>query len=90
MPEAITGNQEFEAILAVILFEALDRPENAMNMRLNSTAIDVHHEGKENLIMLVSPITRIGEVKKVKAKSVVMGIGGWVVKKNYSDLPQHL
>ena len=92
IPEAITGNEEFEAILSNnINFKALDRLENSINIRLNSTAIDVHHEGKEKRSDYVS-ITyyQNGQVKKVKAKSVVMGIGGWVAKKIIPDLPKHL
>jgi len=39
-------NKNFESILYNdIDFKALDRPENPISMRLNSTAIDIQHEG---------------------------------------------
>jgi spermidine dehydrogenase len=92
IPEAITGDKEFEAILYNdINFEALDRPENAMNIRLNSTAIAVQHEGKVEASEYVNvTYYQDGKVKKVKAKSVVMGIGGWVAQKIIPDLPEPL
>ena len=92
MPEAITGDKEFEAILYNdIDFEAIDRPENAMNIRLNATAIAVQHEGEAEASEYVNvTYYQDGQVKKVKAKSVVMGIGGWVAQKIIPDLPEPL
>ena len=92
MPEAITGDKEFEAILYNnINFEAIDRPENAMNMRLNSTAIAVQHNGEAEASEYVNvTYYQDGQVKKIKAKSVVMGIGGWVAQKIIPDLPEPL
>jgi len=92
IPEAITGDKEFEAILYNdINFEAIDRPENAINIRLNSTAIAVQHEGEAEASEYVNvTYYQDGKVKKVKAKSVVMGIGGWVAQKIIPDLPEPL
>ena len=89
MPEAITGDKEFEAILYNdIDFEAIDRPENAMNMRLNSTAIAVQHDGEADASEYVNvTYYQDGQVKKIKAKSVVIGIGGWVAQKIIPNLP---
>ena len=90
MPEAITGNKEFESILYNdINFEAIDQSENSMNMRLNSTAIAVQHEGEAKGSEYVNvAYYQDGKVKNVKAKSVVMGIGGWVAQKIIPDLPE--
>ena len=90
MPEAITGDKEFEAILNNdIDFEAIDRPENAMSIRLNATVIAVQHEGEAEASEYVNvTYYQDGQVKKVKAKSVVMGIGGWVARKIIPDLPE--
>jgi len=92
IPEAIKGGNEFESILYNdINFKALDRAENSMNIRLNSTAIAVQHEGDSESSDFVN-ITyyQDGKVKKVRAKSVVMGIGGWVAQRIIPDLPRSL
>jgi len=92
IPEAIKGDNEFESILYNdINFKALDRAENSMNIRLNSTAIAVQHEGDSESSDFVN-ITyyQDGKVKKVRAKSVVMGIGGWVAQRIIPDLPKSL
>ena len=92
IPEAIKGGNEFESILYNdINFNALDRAENSMNIRLNSTAIAVQHEGDSESSEFVN-ITyyQDGKVKKVRAKSVVMGIGGWVAQRIIPDLPESL
>jgi len=90
MPDAITGGKEFEAILYNdIDFKALDRPENSISIRLNSTAIAVQHVGEADTSEYVN-ITyhQNGKVKNIKSKSVVMGIGGWVAQKIIPDLPE--
>ena len=46
MPAAITGGNSFEEIINNgVNFSALDRPENPLGIRLNSTVIDVCHDG---------------------------------------------
>ena len=90
IPKAIKGRKKFESILYNdIDFKALDRPENPISMRLNSTAIDIQHEGdaKESDHVNVT-YYQDGKVKRIKARSVVMGIGGWVAQKIISDLPK--
>jgi spermidine dehydrogenase len=89
LPDAIEGKKDFEDIMFnAINFEALDRPENPLNIRLNSTAIDVRHEGDADTADHVQvTYAENGKVKRVKAKTVVVSIGGWVAKHIISDLP---
>ena len=90
IPKGIKGNNKFESILYNdIDFKALDDKNNSIRMRLDSTVIDVHHKGNADESDYVS-ITyhQNGKIKKIKAKSVVMGIGGWVAQKIISDLPK--
>jgi len=89
IPEAITGDKEFESILYNnIDFKAIDRPENPISMRLNSTAVSVHHEGEAETSEYVNvAYYQNGKVKKIKSRSVVMGIGGWIAQKIIPDLP---
>ena len=90
IPKGIKGNNKFESILYNdIDFKALDDKNNSIRMRLDSTAIDVHHKGNAD----ESDYVRItyhqnGKIKKIKAKSVVMGVGGWVAQNIISDLPK--
>jgi spermidine dehydrogenase len=89
VPDGIAGGSGFEEILFnPIDFEALDRPENALRVRLNSTVIDVSHVGPAATADRVG-VTYIedGKVRRVKAKTVVMSIGGWVARGVVSDMP---
>ena len=89
IPDSIEGGSAFEDVLFnPINFPALDRPENALSIRLNSTAIDVSHEGTaENADHVNVTYHEGGKVKRVKAKTVVMSIGGWVARNIVSDMP---
>jgi spermidine dehydrogenase len=89
MPESITGGKSFEDILFnPINFNALDRPSNSINIRLNSTAIDIRHAGPADSAKHVDvTYQENGVVKRVKAKTVVSAIGGWVGKNIIKDIP---
>jgi spermidine dehydrogenase len=89
IPDSIEGGSAFEEVLFnSINFSALDRPENSLSIRLNSTAIDVSHEGTAEDADHVNVVYHEGgKVKKVKAKTVVMSIGGWVARNIVSDMP---
>lgn len=89
IPDSIEGGNSIEEILYnPIDFDALDRAENPINMRLNATAVDVGHEGPADSADHVNVSYQVdGKIKKVKAKTVVMSIGGWVARNIVSDLP---
>ena len=89
IPESITGGKTFEDILFnPINFEALDRPSNAISIRLNSTAIDISHVGPADSAKHVNvSYQENGVVKRIKAKTVVSAIGGWVGRNIIKDLP---
>jgi spermidine dehydrogenase len=89
IPNSITGGATFEEILSnPIDFSALDRPENWLNIRLNATAIDVSHAGPVERADHVSvSYYQDGRVRRVKAKTVVVSIGGWVARNIVSDMP---
>jgi spermidine dehydrogenase len=90
IPDSIKGGNSFEDILFnPIDFSALDRPENPLNIRLNATAIDVCHAGSaENSEHVNVTYHEDGKVKRIKAKTVVVSIGGWVARKIVSDMPE--
>jgi spermidine dehydrogenase len=88
-PDCIEGGTGLEEVLYnAINFDALDRPQNPMNFRLNSTVIDVRHDGDPDRAgqVLVS-YTREGKVQRVRAKTVVMAVGGWVARRIVKDMP---
>jgi len=92
IPDSIAGAGSFEGILTnPINFEALDRPENPLRIRLNSTAIDVRHAGPADRSDRVD-VTYYegGKVQRITAKTVVMSIGGWVARNIVGDLPQQI
>ncbi len=92
IPDSIEGGKSFEDILFKrINFPALDRAENSLNVRLNATAIDVSHAGPAETSDYVNvTYHQDGKVRRVKARSVVMSIGGWVARNIVSDMPEPL
>ena len=77
LPASITGDSTFEGILTnPIDFGALDRPENSLRIRLNSTAIDVSHDGPAETADHVNvTYYRDGKISRVRAKAVVVSTG---------------
>jgi len=92
LPASITGDSTFEGILTnPIDFGALDRPENSLRIRLNSTAIDVSHDGPAETADHVNvTYYRDGKISRVRAKAVVVSIGGWVARRIVSDMPSQI
>ena len=90
IPDSITGGHSFEQILYnPIDFKALDRPENPVNIRLNATAIDISHAGTAQSADHVNvSYYHDGKIKRIKAKTVVSSIGGWVARNIVSDMPK--
>lgn len=90
--DAIKGGDTFEEILNnPVNFDALDRAGDAFRFRLNATVIDVSHEGDPDTAELVNVTYKQGDrLLRVKARSVIMAIGGWVARNVVSDMPEHI
>jgi len=90
IPDSIEGDDSFEEILYnPIDFAALDRSENAVSIRLNSTVIDVSHAGTaEKADYVYVTYHQGGKNRRVKAKTAVVSIGGWVARNIVSDMPK--
>lgn len=89
VPDGIVGGHAFEEILTnPIDFAALDRRRNQCRIRLNATVIDVSHAGSPDSADHVN-VTYLenGVVRRVRAGTVVMSVGGWVARNIVSDMP---
>ncbi|MGH9502663.1 MAG: NAD(P)-binding protein [Terriglobales bacterium] len=90
IPQSIAGDGSLEAVCRNnIDFAALDQPNSAARIRLNSTAVWVKHEGDPEKSGSVSILyTRGGKLNRVKALTVVMAGGGWTTRHVVRDLPE--
>jgi spermidine dehydrogenase len=90
LPGSITGDGTVATTAsAPINFEMLDRAGAPLRIRLNSTAIDVRHEGNPAAAdHVIVTYVRDGVIRKVRAKAVMMGSGGWVNRNIVADLPE--
>src|ERR1700736_2905710 len=78
IPRAIEGPRSMETVWKnAVNFEALDRPDQRVRLRLDSTAVRVEHMGDPGKADFVSvEYVNNGTVYRVKARSVVMAGGG--------------
>jgi spermidine dehydrogenase len=90
IPRSIAGDDSMEAVCRNnIDFGALDQPNSAARIRLNSTAVWVRHDGDAEKSESVTILyTRAGKTYRVTARTVVMAGGGWTTKHIVRDLPQ--
>ena len=62
-----------------------------IRFRLNSTAIDIRHAGSpDDADHVAVTYHQEGKVRRVKARSVVISIGGWVARNIVSDMPESI
>lgn len=89
IPGSVTGDSSVAATTSSPLdFDALDRPGAPIRIRLGSTVIDVRHDGPPGKAdHVIVTYVRNGDIRKVRARSVVMATGGWVNRNIVSDLP---
>jgi spermidine dehydrogenase len=85
IPGAIPAST-FDGILnSDIAFGQLDRSDNPVRIRLDSTAVRVEHEADDRVAITYS---NNGKLHRLRAKSVVMASGGWVNRHVIADMPQ--
>lgn len=89
IPAAIPGDGSVaEAVMGPVDFDALDRDDNGVRVRLSSTVVDVRHDGEPDTAdSVLVTYMRDGKLRRVRAKAVVMATGGWVNKYVVGDLP---
>ncbi len=90
IPESTEGPRTMDAVWkSAVNFAALDRPNQRVRMRLDSTVVRVEHVGEPNKADFVSvTYSKDGHLHRVKAKTVVMAGGGWITKHVVRDLDE--
>src|SRR2546426_5401622 len=90
IPRAIAGSPTLEGVCrGKVNWEALDRPENPVRIRLNSTAARVEHNTEPSRSDFVWVVyTQGGKTYRLKALSVIMAGGSWITSHVVRDLPQ--
>jgi spermidine dehydrogenase len=90
IPGGISGSGRLEDVLyGRVDLDQLDKPSNPVRMRLSSTVVRVEHEGAVTEAERVAiTYTNAGQVRRLRARSVVMASGGWINRRVLRDLPQ--
>lgn len=89
IPDAIPGPPTLHNICRNrVDFSTLDRPGNAVRIRLRSTAVRVEHERQpEKSDFVRVTYTSNGKAYYLKARGVIMAGGGWSTRRVVRDLP---
>jgi spermidine dehydrogenase len=90
IPDSIGGRATLEDIHNhSVDFEKLDRPENHTRIRLHTTVARIEHLGKpENADYVQVTYLKDAKLWKLRARAVVMAVGGWVNRRVVRDLPE--
>jgi spermidine dehydrogenase len=89
IPGALHGSNRFEDILNQrINFDALDRSESSIRMRIGATVTQVRHDsGPEKSDYVRITYVKAGKPYRLKACSVVVASGSTVTRRMVDDLP---
>ena len=89
IPDVADGNNAEDLVMATFRYAELDKASNAVRIRLNSTVVNVHHEGDPANASEVS-VTYMNDEKayRVKGKGVVMACYNVIIPFICSDLPE--
>lgn len=90
MPRAISGSNTFADITCgSIRFDQLDKSDERVRMRVGATVVSMEHEGSpEDASLVWVTYVKDGRMYKVRARSAVVAIGGWIAKRIVRDLPE--
>lgn len=89
IPEIARGKTPDDLVLAKFDYSVLDDPENDTRIRLNSTVIEVKHDGQvEDAEAVNVTYIRDGKPHRVKAKGVVLACWNMIIPHICRDLPE--
>ena len=89
IPDVAEGNNAEELVLSKFNYAELDKPSNAVRIRLNSTVVNVRHDGdpKSSSEVFVNYIND-DKSYQVKAKGVVMACYNMIIPHIVPNLPK--
>jgi spermidine dehydrogenase len=89
VPGAIGGGDSFSDIAyGPIDFDALDKPDNPVRIRLSSTVVRVEHDGPpDDAKKVIITYTRNGKLYRLTARAVVMAVGAYTSRNVLPDAP---
>ena len=90
IPDAIMGTPWFTEVMnGRVRFDALDRRDQEVRLRLGATVVRVEHVGPAASANKVR-VTWVqgGQTRRLEAKAVVMAGGGWITRRVVRDLPE--
>ena len=89
VPEAVPGSSAEDVVTARASYAGLDQPQNAVRIRLNSTAVRVQHVGPESSATQVEvTYSRFGKLYKVRASFAVLACWHMVIPYICAELPE--
>jgi len=88
IPEALPGKTQEDSGAARVDYAALDRPNQSARIRLNSTVVNVHHEGDvAHAKEVVVTYSKGGKLYDVRARGCVMACWNMFIPYLVPDLP---
>lgn len=84
IPASIDGSALTDVLFGKINFDELDKEDQSVRIRLNSTVVRVEKTPDKQVLVTY---TNGGRVYQTKARTAVMASGGWVNKHVVADLP---
>ena len=90
IPQVAAGDTADALVTARFDYSQLDRASNPVWIRLNSTAVDVHHVGDPSHSQAVTiEYIQNTQAHRVSAKNVIMACYNMMIPHIVSDLPRH-
>jgi len=89
IPKVAKGNSAEELVLSKFKYDELDKSSNTIRIRLNSTVVNVQHDGKtkDSTEVFVNYIKN-NKSYQIKAKNVVMACYNMIIPHIVSGLPE--
>jgi spermidine dehydrogenase len=88
IPDSLPGNTMEDSVVPHVNYATLDRPENAVRIRLNSTVLKVQHDGHPKTAQSVSVTYTDGKVRRVRGAVCVMACFNAIVPYLCPELPE--
>jgi spermidine dehydrogenase len=86
LPQAVPGNSMEELATARVDYAELDQPGSATRIRLNATAVNVHHTADESHVDVT--YVRNGKPERVRSRHAVLACNNQVIPYICVELPE--